>query len=154
MFMWSSQEDMKKKGSEHLVYKLHKALYGLSQATRACFSRIEALFIGEVVRRCDREQTLFTKRNREGKIIIVSVYVDDLIFTGYDEVMMSGFESSMLSEFDLSDLGKMRSFLVIEVLQNSDGIYIHQRKYALEVLRRFGMMESNSVGSPIVSGFN
>ena len=39
------------------------------------------------------------------------------------------------------------------MLQKSDGIYICQRKYALEVLRRFCMMESNSVGNPIVPGF-
>ncbi|KAL6345914.1 hypothetical protein AAG906_025194 [Vitis piasezkii] len=64
-----------------------------------------------------------------------------------------GFQSFMLREFDMSDLGKMRFFLGIEVLQKSDGIYICQRKYALEVLRRFGMMESNLVGSPIVPGF-
>jgi len=83
----------------------------------------------------------------------VSIYVDDLIFTGNDEVMLSDFKNSMLREFDMTDLGKMRFFLGIEVLQKSDGIYICQRKYALEVLRRFGMMESNSVGSPIVSEF-
>ena len=57
-------------------------------------------------------------------MIIVSVYVDDLIFTGNDEVMMSEFKSSMLREFDMSDLGKMRFFLGIEVLQKFDGIYI------------------------------
>jgi hypothetical protein len=142
-----------KLGSEHLVYKLHKALYGLKQAPRAWFSRIEAHFIGEGFQICDSEQTLFTKRSKEGKIIIVSVYVDDLIFTGNCEVMMLEFKSSMLREFDMSDLGKMRFFLGIEVLQNSDGIYICQRKYALEVLKRFGMMESKLVTSPIVPGF-
>ena len=57
-------------------------------------------------------------------MIIVSVYVDDLIFTGNDEVMMSEFKSSMLREFDMSDLGKIRFFLGIEVLQKFDGIYI------------------------------
>jgi hypothetical protein len=66
--------------------------------------------------------------------------------------MMSEFKSSMLREFDMYDLGKMRFFLGIEVLQKSNGIYICQKKYALEVLRRFGMMESNLVGSPIVLG--
>jgi hypothetical protein len=142
-----------KKGSEHLVYKLHKALYGLKQAPRAWFSRIEAHFIGEGFQRCESEQTLFTRRTQEGRIIIVSIYVNDLIFTGNDEVMLSDFKNSMLREFDMTDLGKMRFFLGIEVLQKSDGIYICQRKYALEVLRRFGMMESNSVGSPIVPGF-
>ena len=142
-----------KKGSEPLVYKLHKALYGLKQAPRAWFNRIEAHFISEGFQKCDSEQTLFTKRNREGKIIIVSVYVDDLIFTGDDEIMMSEFKSSMLREFDMSYLGRMRFFLGIEVLQKFDGIYICQRKYALEVLNRFGMFESNSVSSLIVLGF-
>ena len=70
-----------KKGNEHLVYKLHKALYGLKQAPRAWFSRIEAHFIGEGFQTCHSEQTLFIKRSIEGKITIVSVYVDDLIFT-------------------------------------------------------------------------
>lgn len=33
----------------------------------------------------------------------------------------------------MSDLGKMRFFLGIELLQRSDGIYICQKKYAQEV---------------------
>ncbi|KAL0313353.1 UNVERIFIED_CONTAM: Retrovirus-related Pol polyprotein from transposon TNT 1-94 [Sesamum radiatum] len=98
-----------KKESEHLVYKLHKALYGLKQAPRAWFSRIEAHFSKEGFQKCYSEQTLFTKKNGEGKIIIV--------------------------------------------LQKSDGIFICQRNYAIEILEKFGMIDSNSVGSPIVPGF-
>lgn len=47
----------------------------------------------------------------------------------------------------------MRYFLGVEVLQKTDGIYINQKKYALDVLKRFGMEESNSVHSPIVTSF-
>ena len=140
------------KGNEHMVYRLHKALYGLKQAPRAWFGRIETHFIREGFQRCHSEQTLFTKSGEGGKILIVSVYVDDLIFTGDDELMMADFKRSMMREFDMSDLGRMRFFLGIEVLQNSDGIYICQRKYALEVLGRFGMEESKAVRSPIVPG--
>ena len=68
-----------KKGSEHKVYKLHKTLYGLKQAPRAWFSRIESHFTEEGFSKCPNEQTLFTKRNSEGKLLIVSIYVDDLI---------------------------------------------------------------------------
>lgn len=142
-----------KKGSEHKVYKLQKTLYGLKQALRSWFSRIEAYFISEGFQKCHTEQTLFTKWSKEGKILIVSVYMDDLIFTGNDEFMMSEFKNSMMSEFDMTDLGRMRFFLGIEVLQKSDGIYIYQRKYVMEVLKRFGMLGSNSVRSPIVPGF-
>lgn len=97
-----------KKGREHLVYKLHKALY--------CLNRIEAYFIKEGFKHCDSEQTLFTKREEDGKIIIVSLYVNDLIFTRNNEIMLSHFNISMMKEFEMSDLGKLHYFLGIEVL--------------------------------------
>lgn len=139
-------------GSEQKVYKLHKALYGLKQASRAWFSRFEGYFIKEGFQRSCSEQTLFIKKGREGSILVVSVYVDDLLFTGNDESMMSDFKRSMKEEFDMTDLGEMRFFLGIEVVQKADGIFICQRKYATEVLMRFGMKKSNSVANPMISG--
>ncbi|CAL2265083.1 unnamed protein product [Prunus armeniaca] len=122
-----------KKGEEHKVYKLNKALYGLKQAPRAWYSKIEAYFAKEGFEKCYCEHTLLTKSNEGGKLLIVSLYVDDLIFTGNDMSMCEEFKKSMMLEFDMSDLGKMRYFLGVEVLQNSDGIYVSQRKYAHEV---------------------
>jgi len=88
--------------------------------------------------KCHNEHTLFVKTSKEGKILIVSLYVDDLIFTGNDEAMFNEFKSSMVREFDMTDLGKMRYFLGIEVLQMADGIYISQKKYSLDVFKRSG----------------
>jgi hypothetical protein len=65
------------------------------------------------------------------------LYVDDLIFTGNDETLFSSFKHSMMKEFDMTDLGRMRYFLGLEVLQRADGIFICQRKYAQEVLEHF-----------------
>ena len=78
--------------------------------------------------------------------------MDDLIFTGNDEDMFKSFKESMKKEFDMSDLGRMKYFLGVEVIQNSDGIFICQRKYAKEVLERFGMERSNLANNPIVPG--
>jgi hypothetical protein len=47
----------------------------------------------------------------------------------------------------------MRFFLGIKVLQQANGIYTCQQKYALEVLKRFGMEENNAVMNPMVPGF-
>ncbi|GKD05064.1 retrovirus-related pol polyprotein from transposon TNT 1-94 [Tanacetum coccineum] len=58
----------------------------------------------------------------------------------------------MMLEFDMSDLGKMRYFLGIEVIQSPNGIFVCQRKYACEVLARFDMGNSNPVLNPIVPG--
>jgi len=79
-----------KKGEEEKVYKLKKALYGLKQAPRAWYSRIEGYFLDEEFERCPIEHTLFTKK-KGGKILIVSLYVDDLIFTGNDRAMCDEF---------------------------------------------------------------
>ena len=40
----------------------------------------------------------------------------------------------MKKEFDMIDLGQMRFFLEIEVIQSLDDIFICQRKYVVEVL--------------------
>lgn len=46
----------------------------------------------------------------------------------------------------------MRYFLGIEVVQKDDGIFICQRKYAAEVIERFGKMNFNPICNPIVPG--
>ncbi|GAU44523.1 hypothetical protein TSUD_82300 [Trifolium subterraneum] len=89
----------------------------------------------------------------KGKILIVSVYVDDLIYTGNDELMMAEFKASMKDKFAMTDLGKMKYFLGVEVNQCDQGIFIHQLKYGSEILKRFGMEDCNKVCSPIVPGY-
>ncbi|TYH25726.1 hypothetical protein ES288_A03G192300v1 [Gossypium darwinii] len=59
----------------------------------------------------------------------------------------------MKHEFDMIDLGRMRYFLGLKVLQKTNGIFISQFKYALEVMKRFGMDKSNPVQNPIVPEF-
>jgi hypothetical protein len=80
--------------------------------------------------------------------LIVCLYVDDLIFTGNDEAMFSDFKNAMMAEFDMTDLGKMKYFLGIEVVQTATGLFIGQKKYAEEVLERFHMENCNPVGTP------
>ncbi|CAL9031068.1 unnamed protein product, partial [Prunus brigantina] len=124
------------KGHESKVYRLKKALYGLKQAPRAWYGRIEAYFIKEGFTKCPYEHTLFIKTAGGGKILIVCLYVDDLIFTGNDEVMFEQFKKSMKLEFDMTDLGRMRYFLGIEVLQKTDGIFITQRSLISRYMER------------------
>lgn len=138
-------------GQENKVYRLHKALYGLKQAPRAWFSRIEEYFVKDGFTKSQNEETLFLK-TEDDNTLIVSVYVDDLIYTGSSLKMMDEFKKSMKREFDMTELGKMRYFLGFEVLQTSSGIHICQSKYALEILRRFELENCNSVRNPMVPG--
>jgi hypothetical protein len=66
--------------------------------------------VKEGFERCQYEHTLFIKNKAGDKILIISLYVDDLIFKGNDESMFVKFKSSMMREFDMTDLRKMRFF--------------------------------------------
>lgn len=50
----------------------------------------------------------------------------------------------------MTDLGKMKHFLGVEVKQENTGIFIHQQKYAEETLIRFSMDKCNNVGNHII----
>ena len=141
-----------KTGNEHKVYKLRKALYGLKQAPQVWYSRIEAYFLREGFLKCPYEHTLFVKITNGGKILIVCVYVDDLIFTRNDVAMFDKFKKSMMIKFDMTDLGMLHYFLGIEVVQSADGIFISQKKYVQEILDRFQMTNCNSVNTPVEYG--
>ena len=85
-------------------------------------------------------------------MLVVSLYVDDLIYTGNNVDMFEKFKQSMMLEFDMSVLGMMHYFLGIEVVQSAVGIFITQRKYAREILDRFGMKNCNLVETPTEVG--
>ncbi|KAI3777740.1 hypothetical protein L1987_47542 [Smallanthus sonchifolius] len=140
------------KNEEHEVYKLRKALYGLKQTPKAWFTRIESYFVKDGFNMSKSEHTLFIKEGPEGNLLFVNIYVDDLICTGSDEKMLSDLKLSMKKEFEMTDMGKMRYFLGIEVVQTMARIHISQRKYASEILERFNMVECNGVINPIVPG--
>jgi hypothetical protein len=69
------------KGHEDKVYILKKSLYGIKQDPRAWYSRIDSYMINNGFNRSSNEPTLYTKVNKQGQILIVCLYVDDMIFT-------------------------------------------------------------------------
>ena len=70
----------------------------------------------------------------------------------YDEELLEEFKHFMKKEFDMTYLGQMRFFLGIEVIQRLDDIFICKRKYAAEVLNRFGIENYIFICNPIVPG--
>eukprot|EP00253_Pinus_taeda_P006143 PITA_06143 len=140
-----------KKGQEHKVCKLKKSLYGLKQAPRVWYNRIDSYLLENGFEKCEGEPTLYIKE-KDGKILIVVLYVDDIIFTGNDDYLIKNFKTVIKEEFEMTDMGLLKYFLEIEVDQNENGIFISQEKYANEVLERFNMQESKETITPTVMG--
>ena len=103
------------------MYKLKKELYGLKQAPRAWYIWIDSYLTENGFHKSESEPTLYTKVNEQGKMLIVFLYVDDLIFIG--DYGIAYFKAVMESEFEMTNLGLMKFFLGIEVQQSESGIF-------------------------------
>lgn len=135
-------------GKEHLVYKLHKALYGLRQVPRAWNEKIDKTLKHLGFLKCPREQAVYKKGGKED-LLIVGVYVDDLIITGSSEIEIEKFKVQMKSEFDMQDLGLLSYYLGIEVSQKNGKIALKQSAYARKILKIAGMEECNLTKFPM-----
>ncbi|GKB15053.1 retrovirus-related pol polyprotein from transposon TNT 1-94 [Tanacetum coccineum] len=106
------------------VYRLKQALYGLKQAPRAW---------------------------KDGNdILLVQIYIEDINFAFTDLALCDVFANIMSSKFKMSMMGKMSFFLRLQISQSPRGIFINQSKYALEIIKKYGMESSDSVNTPMV----
>ena len=78
------------------------------------------------------------------------LYVDDLFVTSVDG-LIDDMKRKLAAEFEMKDLGMMHYFLSMEVWQNTDGISLGQGKYAVEILKRFRMMDCREMTTPMAS---
>ncbi|KAH0667872.1 hypothetical protein KY285_029078 [Solanum tuberosum] len=138
-------------GKEDQVYLLTKALYGLKQDPRAWYERMDNHLIQLGFSRSQSEATLYVKVTA-GESLIVSIYVDDMLVTGSKIELIQRFKDEMEKIFEMTDLGAMKYFLGMEVLQYSDGIFICQQKYISDILNRFKMQDCKPVSTPITTG--
>lgn len=136
------------KGHEDKVYLLKKALYGLKQAPRARYSRIDEYLSKLGFVKSLSESTLYIKGDH-ANFIVISLYVDDLLVTGNNVELIQQFKDDMLQVFEMTDLGEMSYFLGMEVEQKNGEIFISQRKYAKEILKKFNMESCKSMSTPM-----
>ncbi|GKB04221.1 retrovirus-related pol polyprotein from transposon TNT 1-94 [Tanacetum coccineum] len=130
------------------VYRLKKALYGLKQALRAWYDTLSWFLLDNKFSKGTIDLTLFTRKT--GKHILLVQYVDDIIFSSTDPKACDIFSNEMSSKFKISMMGQMSFFLGLQVSQNPGGIFINQSKFALKILKKFGMDSCDPVDTPMV----
>ena len=70
--------------------------------------------------------------------------MDDLFLTGDDKLILDS-KRKLAAEFEMKDLDTMHYFLGLEVWQKPSKIMLSEGKYAVEILKRFGMMDCKSM---------
>ncbi|GKA68463.1 uncharacterized mitochondrial protein-like protein [Tanacetum coccineum] len=93
--------------------------------------------------------TLFTRKARRD-ILLVQTYVDDINFTSTNPAMCDEFAKIMTSKFKMSMIGQMTFFLGFQISQSPRGIFINQSNYALEIIKKYGMLYSDPIDTSMV----
>nr|GEU79288.1 copia protein [Tanacetum cinerariifolium] len=107
------------------VYRLKNALYGLKQAPRAWYDTLSRFLLDNNFSKGAVDPTLFTRKT-DKHILLIQIYVDDIIFASTDPKAC------------------------LQVSQSLGGIFINQSKFALEILKKFGMDSCDSIDTPMV----
>lgn len=112
---------------EEKVYKLKKDLYGLNLAHARGIARlIYSFFMENGFKKSPKESTMHYKMQGVEYIMLVSLYVDEIIYIGSSMKLIQKFKEEMRRTFEMTDLGWLHYFLVIEVKQTNKGIFIAQ----------------------------
>jgi hypothetical protein len=117
-------------------FKLTKSIYGLKQAPRAWYERLSNFLLEKGFKRGQVDTTLF-KKTLKKDTLIVHIYVDDIIFGSANVALCKEFSKTMHVGFEMSMMGELKFFLVIQINQCKDEVYIHQSKYTRELLKKF-----------------
>jgi hypothetical protein len=95
----------------------------------------------------DASLFIFIEGNSTAYLLL---YVDDIVLTASSDALLRRLIDRLHSEFAMTDLGEIHHFLGISVTCSSDGIFLSQRQYAVD-LQKAGMAECHSTSTPVDS---
>ncbi|GJU16023.1 ribonuclease H-like domain-containing protein [Tanacetum coccineum] len=96
--------------------------------------------------RCDSSLLIY----RQGsQVACLLIYVDAIILTASCPVLFKQIISSLNKEFDMTDLRALYYFLGISADRTPTGLFLSQKKYALQLLERAHMVTCNPSRTPV-----
>eukprot|EP00171_Calliarthron_tuberculosum_P022031 IDg22031t1 len=133
------------------VCKLLKAIYGLKQAPKQWYAKINSFLVDELnFQGCKSEPCLYLKHEANAMLAII-LYVDDLLIAGSKDFDIIKIKEEFKSRFQMKDLGSASEFVGIQIQRDRANFRIHisQSLYAQKILDRFNMMNSKPCSTPM-----
>ncbi|WRX14580.1 Reverse transcriptase [Theobroma cacao] len=95
------------------------------------------------------DYALFTKATDHGEFLALLVYVDDILITSSSVNLADAVKFFLQSKFKLKDLGSLKYFLGLKVARSDARIIVCQRKYTLDLLHDYRLLDAKPVSTPI-----
>ncbi len=106
-------------GGPDIVARLHNALYGLRQASRARHKTLDQFLVSEGFRASDADPSLYI-REEDGEKVYLLVYVDDVLIASRTLQALFNVKTCIMTRFDCRDMGIADFFLGMEIKRDRD----------------------------------
>lgn len=126
-------------GRERDVCKLRRSLYGLKQSPKLWYETFVSYMTDLGFQRLRKDRCVFLRRDTTHSIFL-GLYVDDIIIVAPDSSKVGLIKQALHQRFHMTDLGPLKAILGWEIERNPSvgSMFIHQQRYAEEVVKKFG----------------
>ncbi|KXJ70180.1 hypothetical protein RP20_CCG024584 [Aedes albopictus] len=116
-------------GDSKLVCHLQKGIYGLKQAAHIWNKKLNAVLQRLGFKPSENDSCLYSKRNSDGTMSYIAVYVDDLVVVCNSEEEYEVIVRNLNNHFKVTSLGDIRHFLGIRVTPRIKNYHSLHGKY-------------------------
>lgn len=140
-------------GKENKIYRLNKAIYGLKQASKAWYEKINKVLCETCkLMKSTSEPCVYYKRI-QSEFIIIALYVDDIIlFSTPNSQERTLVKEKLKKEFEITDLGPASHILGMRLTKTQSSITLDQINYIERVLQKYKMEDSKPTSTPMETG--
>ncbi|GJR49659.1 ribonuclease H-like domain-containing protein [Tanacetum coccineum] len=141
-----------KSSGEIDIYKARLVAQGFGQKEGIDYEETFSPVVKMVTVRCLLNAAVSNSwHSDKDAFLTLLVYVDDIIITGNNVYEIEKFKVYLKSKFMIKDLGKLKYFLGIKVIDINRGICLNQRKRVLDLLADYGMLACKPAKTPLMS---
>ena len=81
-------------------------------------------------------------------IIVLLVYIDYIIIISSNPNEITKIIHSLMAEFEIKDLGDLHFLLGIQIQHISNGLFLSQSQYVLDLLVKTNMLDAKACDTP------
>ncbi|CAI7849447.1 unnamed protein product [Closterium sp. NIES-54] len=120
------------------VCQLRKSLYGIKQAPRLRQQYLHNILLEIGFKQLPHDPGMY-RHDFRGEYILLTVYVDDLLYKGSSNKMLEQFEKNLAGRVDITCNHDVKQFLGLNISYSPKAIHLLAAKYAEELGKRFNI---------------
>ncbi|CAI7888951.1 unnamed protein product [Closterium sp. NIES-54] len=120
------------------VCQQQKSLYGIKQAPRLWQQYLHNILLERGFKQLPHVPRMY-RRDSRGEYILLTVYVNDLLYTGSSNKLLEQFEKNLVGHVDISCNHDVKQFLGLNISYSPEAIHLSAAKYVEELGKCFNI---------------